>query len=122
EVDDVQQAEDDGQAERQQRVERPVDQADQQLPEEGRRRYAENLHSRCLRRFARNRTARGTALAPPPDRRGSGEGFRPRDQLLTSGQPPSLIGRNALSAGISARILSRSHSPLDSSGFFTSTR
>ena len=43
EVDDVEHAEDDGKAEAQQRVERAVDQADQQLAEQRRRRNAEDL-------------------------------------------------------------------------------
>jgi hypothetical protein len=34
-IDDAQQAENDGKAERQQRIKRAVDQADQQLPEQG---------------------------------------------------------------------------------------
>jgi hypothetical protein len=47
EVDDVEQPEDHRQAERQQRVERAVDQADQQLAEQRRRRNAEDLgHAR----------------------------------------------------------------------------
>ncbi len=44
EVDDVEQAEDDGQTQGQQCVERAIDQSDQQLPEQGLRRYAEDLH------------------------------------------------------------------------------
>ena len=43
EVDDVHQAKDDGEAERQQRIERAVDQAQQQLAEQRLRRYADQL-------------------------------------------------------------------------------
>jgi len=48
EVDDVQHAEDHRQAERQQRVERPVDQSEQELPEQQLRREAEDgEHQAC---------------------------------------------------------------------------
>jgi len=50
EVDDVQQAEDHRQPERQQGVERAVDQPDQQLPEQGLRGDAEDLHGECAAR------------------------------------------------------------------------
>ena len=50
EVDDVQQAENHGQAQREQCVKRAVDQPDQQLPEQGLRGYAKDFHddSTCL--------------------------------------------------------------------------
>jgi len=43
EIDDVEQAEDHGQPEREHRVERPVDEADQELAEQRLRRDAEDL-------------------------------------------------------------------------------
>ena len=47
EIDDVEHAENDGKAEAQQRVERAVDQTDQQLAEQRLRRNAENLEHAC---------------------------------------------------------------------------
>ena len=48
EIDDVEHAEDHGEPEAQQRVERAVDQAEQELPEQCLRRYAEDLeHAPC---------------------------------------------------------------------------
>ena len=44
EIDHVEHAEDHREPQREQRVERPVDQAEKQLPEEQRRRYAEEIH------------------------------------------------------------------------------
>src|SRR6202041_2324610 len=43
EIDDVEHAENDRKPEAEQRIERAVDQAEQKLPEQGLRRYAENL-------------------------------------------------------------------------------
>ena len=92
EVDDVEHAEDDGEPEAEQRVERAVDQPDQQLPEQGLRADAENFeHGGSL---SKSRTQR--ALRP-----GHGVG----DQLFTSGQPPSASGRKASFAGMVARSL-----------------
>ncbi len=90
EVDDVEHAEDHGQPKAEQRVERAVDQPDQQLPEQG--------------------------------LWGDAEQFEQDQLLFTSGHPPSESGRNASSAGMVARSLSRSHGPFNSLGFFTSNR
>src|SRR5262249_40354546 len=78
EVDDVEKAEDHGQPERKQRIERPVDQANQQLAEQRLGRDAEDLH------------------------RASAAALRSYFVML---QPPSRSGRKAWSAGMVARIL-----------------
>ena len=90
EVDDVEHAEDNGQPQAEQRIERAVDQADQQLPEQRLRRDAEDFEhgSREIERRA-NR--------PPL--------MSHQDQPVTSGQLPSLSGRKASSAGMVARTL-----------------
>jgi hypothetical protein len=46
EIDDAQEAKNDGKAERQERIERPVDETDQQLPEQGLKRNAEEHRHR----------------------------------------------------------------------------
>ena len=88
EVDDVEHAEDNGEPQAQQRVERAVDQPDQELAEQGARRDAEDRDHARLR-------SKGRADKPAPLCRIS-------NQPLTSGQLPSLSGRNASSAGIVA--------------------
>jgi hypothetical protein len=45
-IDDIEQAENDGEAERQHGVKRTIDQAQQQLGQQGREGYAENFHDR----------------------------------------------------------------------------
>ena len=82
EVDDVEQAEDHGEPEREDGVERAVDEADQELAEQHLRRDPEKfLHGR------RSPRALGVLYC------------------CTSGQPPSASGRNASAAGIVARSL-----------------
>ena len=49
EIDDVEHAEDDGEAEAQQRIERAVDEPEQKLPEQRRRRNAEDFEHRPSR-------------------------------------------------------------------------
>src|SRR6185436_12274375 len=63
EIDDVEQTEDHGEPEREQRIERPVDQADQQLPEQRLRRDAEDLGHV----FSSTMTATGCNLRPFQD-------------------------------------------------------
>ena len=90
EIDDVEHAEDDGEAEAQQRIERAVDQSDQQLPEQ------------CLRRDAEKfEHANRSPLASTPPRIAE-RGKPDADQPFTSGQSPSLSGRNASAAGMVA--------------------
>jgi hypothetical protein len=75
EVDDVEQAEDDRQAEREQLVERAVDQPDLKLPEQGLGRNAENFGDPGLVSTSKS----------------TGE----KKDYFTSAQPPSFSGRNA---------------------------
>ena len=105
EVDDVEQAEDDREAEAQQRVEGAVDQPEQQLPEQGRHGNAEDrvqlrppaLANACRACGAEERLA-ATAFARSA-----------RSSLaavyFTSGQPPSSSGRKASAAGMVATSL-----------------
>src|SRR5580765_5889361 len=108
EVDDVEQAEADGEPERQQRIERAVDQSDQQLPEQSLRRYAEDLgHGMTV---TLSSALQFDPLLPRIDAAVSDRCDAARLALghlrhLTSGQPPSASGRNAWSAGIVARTL-----------------
>src|SRR3954452_4424123 len=81
EVDDVEHAEDHGQPQAEQRIERAVDQPDEQLSEQGLRTDAEQFEHGPSPQRSRNKVL---CVAP---------------QLLTSGQPPSDSGRNASSAG-----------------------
>ena len=92
EVDDVEHAEDDGEPEAEQRVERAVDEPDQQLPEQGLRADAEPFEHGCSP-LAGERNASVLRL-------GAFVG-----QLFTKGQPPSASGRKASSAGMVARTL-----------------
>ena len=101
EVDDVEQAEDHREAERQQRVERAVDQPDQQLAEQRLGRDAEDLAS--CRRSACDQAATALLL----DQRAA----RPR-----------FSGRNACRPGSSRAACSSPTGPSTPPGFFTSNR
>ena len=93
EVDDVEHAEDDGEAKAQQRVERAVDQPEQQLPEQRLRRNAEDFEHEPVTR----------CLSPPPERGrsaskasrvGVNDGSRPPPgRLLRKRHPPPCRGR-----------------------------
>ena len=83
EVDDVQQAENHGQAQREQGIKGAIDQADQQLPEQGLGGNAKNFH-----RDVRVLLKQGA-----------------KNYFLIIGQSPSLSGRKAWSAGMVARSL-----------------
>src|SRR5262249_22557889 len=129
EVDDVEEAEDDGQPQAQHGVERAIDEADEELAEESLGRDAEySGHHSCppLHQQGRGQgegavTAESCNPRPSPSR-WEGEGMEPSCYFFTSGHSPWSSGRNAWSAGMVARILYRSHGPFDSAGFFTSTR
>jgi hypothetical protein len=99
EVDDVEEAEDHREAERQHRVERTIDEADQELAEERLHRHAENFSHGRMRRSAA-RVERRSGAAPRARR---------KNRYFTSeqyGSPfSSFSGRNAWSAGIVARTL-----------------
>ena len=118
EIDDVEHAEDHGEPEAQQRIERAVDQPDQELAEQRGRGNAEDLEhvhpypspvgedgsSRSDEPgwgYISDPTRPFAALQPPSPFHGE----RSSAQPLTSGQPPSLSGRNASSAGMVARRL-----------------
>ena len=90
EVDDVEQPEDDREPEAEHRVERAVDQPEQQLPEQRLRWNADEFEhgGRGLLGIG----SRGTAKAVPPGFRG----------YCTSGQPPSASGRKASAPGMVA--------------------
>src|SRR5262245_22925024 len=119
EVDDVEHAEDDGKPEAEQRIERAVDEPDEQLPEQGLRADAEQFEHRFSLLLGRVRLA---SSSPAPVRAFLATRRVEPAQPVTSGQPPSLSGRNASAAGMVARSLYKSHGPFDSSGFFTSNR
>ena len=95
EVDDVHQAKDDGEPQRQQRIERAVDETQQQLAKQRLRRHADQLEHGAVVSLLQ---------APGPGRQPS-----PARDLcayyLTSGHSPSSSGRNASAAGMVARIL-----------------
>src|SRR5262249_52400300 len=55
-------------------------------------------------------------------RRGFSHHADPQFAFATSGQPPSLSGRNACSASMVATTLNTSHSLLESAGVFTCNR
>src|ERR1700690_1319023 len=93
EIDDVEHAEDYGQSEAQQRIERAIDQPDQELPEQRCRRDAEN--------FEHTNAPSGRRGGPRP----TPSSVVVTDQPLASGQLPSLSGRKASFAGIVARTL-----------------
>ena len=122
EVDDVEHAEDDGEAEAQQRVERAVDQPDQQLAEQRLRGNAEdfehgyrrtvNMSSAAeheVREPGRSDHVLASAMGPgsrdPGMRRRRLAGMTDVVSRSTSGQLPSLSGRNASAAGMVARSL-----------------
>ena len=110
EIDDVEHAEDDGEPEAQQRVERAVDQPDQQLPEQ--RRATECRRFRTCEPCSSPRAGE-VERGPSPGRGQPSPAGRRRSRTqrgrcisrFTSGQPPSLSGRNASSAGMVAREL-----------------
>src|SRR5262245_52523565 len=93
EVDDVEHAEDDGKPEAQQRVERAVDESDEQLAEQRLRADTEQFEHGCSHRWPGSGSVPLAALAASPR------------QLFANGQPPSAKGRKASSAGIVARSL-----------------
>ena len=95
EIDDVEHAENDGEPETQERVERAVDQAEQKLAEQRLRRDAEDFE------HALN-VSRGNPAAKNLSPRGRGEVDR---QLVIIGQLSSFNGRNASSAAMVARSL-----------------
>src|SRR5262249_3973644 len=90
EVDDVEDAEDDGEPEAEQRVERAVDQPDQELSEQGLQADSKDLGHPAP--SARN----DSRFSPARSQLG---------QLLTNEHPPSASGRNASAAGMVARSL-----------------
>ena len=93
EIDDVEHAEDDGEPEAEQRIERAVDEPDQQLPEQGLGADAEQFEH-------------GRSPSCGEERNGPFPDIAARSgQLFTNGQPPSASGRKASSAGMVARTL-----------------
>src|SRR5262249_7010777 len=110
EVDHIQHPEEDREPEAKQGVERAVDQSEQQLTEQRLRWNAEDLEHDVLARL----TTRSDRLSPRRSREPSAVRRQPLPAPflraavaypLTSGQPPSLSGRNASAAGIVARNL-----------------
>ena len=97
EVDDVHEPEDHRQPQRQQRIERAVDQAQQQLAEQRLRWYAEQLEHRARASRSSFAVDPGGPIGPPGSDR--------QACYFTSGQPPSASGRKASSAGMVARTL-----------------
>src|ERR1017187_6185318 len=92
EIDDVEHAENHGQPEAQQRIERAIDQPDQELSEQRCRRDAENFeHANAPSGQKGRATARPLVVV--------------KYQPLTSGQPPSLSGGEASAAGVVAFTL-----------------
>src|SRR3974377_1472971 len=115
-IDDVEHAEDHGEPEAQQRIERAVDQSDEELAKKRGRRGAEDFEQG----WGSSSPARvpGAAQHTP----GTATDALVRGQPLASGQLPSLSGRKGSSAGIVARRLEKSTAYFQSPGAFTSNR
>src|SRR4051812_11617129 len=129
EVDDPQQPEDDSEPETQDRVERTIDQAEQNLSEQRRKWDAEHFCHLILQTPALNRatpcvTSREICAARPAVTNLAAKRRRdmaPVRHVLTAGQALSESGRNAFSPGISRTTEKQSHSSLMSLFAFTST-